>query len=93
MFYKQTLAPYIFIICLDYELKTSIDLMKENSSKLAKERSRKYYAQTISDVDYADDIALLTNTPAQVESLLHSLERASGGKGRHVNAEKKIHVL
>ena len=35
----DTLAPYLFIICLDYELKTSIDLMKENDLKLAKERS------------------------------------------------------
>ena len=32
----DTLAPYLFIICLDYVLGTSIDLMKENSFKLAK---------------------------------------------------------
>ena len=40
------------------------------------------------DVDYADDIMLLANTPAQAESLLHSLERAAGGIGLHVNADK-----
>ena len=28
---RDTLAPYLFIIYLDYELKTSIDLMKENT--------------------------------------------------------------
>ena len=38
--------------------------------------------------DYADDIALPANTPAQSESLLHSLERAAGGIGLHVNADK-----
>ena len=27
----DTLAPYLFIICLDYVLRTSIDLMKKNS--------------------------------------------------------------
>ena len=37
----DTLAPYLFIICLDYVFRTSIDLMTENGSKLAKERSRK----------------------------------------------------
>ena len=37
---------------------------------------------------YADDIALLANTPAQAEFLLHSLERAAGGIGPHVNADK-----
>ena len=84
----DTLAPYLFIICLDYLLRTSIDLIKENSFKLAKERSRRYLAQTITDVDYADDMALLANTPALAESLLHSLERATGGVGLHVNADK-----
>ena len=38
----DTLAPYRFIICLDYVLNTSIDKMKENGFKLTKERSRKY---------------------------------------------------
>ena len=68
------LAPYLFIICQDYVLRMSIDLMKENSFKLAKARSRRHPAQIITDMDYADDIALLANTPAQAESLLHSLE-------------------
>ena len=64
------LASYLFIICLDYVLRTSIDKMKENSFKLTKERSRKYPTQIIMDMDYADDIALLTNA----EILQHSLE-------------------
>ena len=38
----DTLAPYLFIICLDYVLRTSIGLMKENGFKMAKERSRRY---------------------------------------------------
>ena len=40
------------------------------------------------DADYADDIALLANTPAQAETLLHSLEWANAGIGHHVNAHK-----
>ena len=85
---RDTLAPYLFIICLDYVLRTSIDIMKENGFKLAKERSRRYAAQTITDVDYADDIALLANTLAQTESLQHSLEREASGIDLHVNANK-----
>ena len=27
----DTIAPYMFIFCLDYVLRTSIDVMKENS--------------------------------------------------------------
>ena len=62
--------------------------MKDNGFKLVKERRRRYPAQTIIDVDYADDIALLVNTPAQAETLLYSLERAAAGIGLHVNVGK-----
>ena len=81
----DTLAPYLFIICLDYVLRSSIDLMKENGFKLTKERSRRY---TITDADYADDIAFLANSLAQAESLLHNLERVAGGIGLYVNTYK-----
>ena len=83
----DTLAPYPFIICLDYVLRTSIDLMKENSFKLPKERSRRYPTQTNTDLDYADDIALLANTPTQAKTLRHILEWAVAGIGLHVNAD------
>ena len=43
----DTLAPYLFIICLDYVLRMSFDKMKDNGFKLTKERSRRYPAQTI----------------------------------------------
>ena len=62
--------------------------MKENGFKLAKERSRRYPAQTITGPDYADDIALLANTPAQAESLLPYLEREAGGVGLYANTGK-----
>ena len=38
--------------------------------------------------DYADDIAILANAPAQAETLLLSLERAAAGIGLHANAHK-----
>ena len=88
----DTLAPYLFIICLDYVLRTSIDKIKENGFKLTKKRSRKYPAKTITNADYADDIAILANTPNQAETLLHSLERAAAGIGLHFNAHKTEYI-
>ena len=82
------LATYLFILCLDYVLRTSIDKIKDSGFKLTKERNRSYSAQTITDSDYTDDTALLVNTPAQAETLLHSLEQAAAGIGFHVNALK-----
>ena len=49
----NTLAPYPFIICLEYVLLTSIHLMKERGFTLTKVRSRLFPAQTITDMDYA----------------------------------------
>ena len=45
-------------------------------------------AQIIMDTDYANNIALLANAPAQAESQQHSLEQAAGSIGLHVNADK-----
>ena len=84
----DTLVPYLFIICLDYVLRTSIDKISENGFELTKKRSRRHPAKTITDVDYPDDIAILENTPNQAETLLHSSERAAAGIGLHVNADK-----
>ena len=69
-------------------LRTSVDKIRENGFELTKKRSRRYPAKTITDADYADDIAILANTPKQAETLLHSLERAAAGIGPHVNEHK-----
>ena len=84
----DTLALYLFIICLEYVLRTSIDKIKENGFELIKKRSRRYPTKAITDADYADDIAILANTPNQAETLLHRMEKAAAGIGLHVNAHK-----
>ena len=58
----DTLAPYV--------LRTSIDKIRENGFELTKKRSRWYPAKTITDATYADNIAILANTPNQAETLL-----------------------
>ena len=35
----DTVAPYLFIICLYYVLRTSIDLMKENVFRLERQEA------------------------------------------------------
>ena len=79
----EILAPYLFIICLSYVLRSS-DKMKENGFKQTKEKSRWYAAQKNSDADYADEIALLTSA--------HSLERTAAGIGLHVNAQDREYI-
>ena len=81
----DTLAPYLFIIYIDYVLWMSIDLMKENGLSLKMVRSKWYPAKTIMDADY---LVLLANTPAQAKCLLHSLEQAVRGISLYMNSDK-----
>ena len=88
LLHGDTSVPYVFIISLDNVLQTSIDLIKENVFTLAKAKSRRYPARTITDGEYADDIAHLANTPTKAESLVQSLKRAAFGIGLHVNTDE-----
>ena len=45
----DTLVPYLFLICIDYVLRMPIDLIKENSFKLKKTRSRRYTVEAMID--------------------------------------------
>ena len=62
---RDTLAQYLFTICQDYVLMTAIDKMKDNGFQLINERSSRYPIQTITDADYADDIAVLAKHPPE----------------------------
>ena len=65
----DTLASFIFMVCQDYVRRTSKDLIEENGFTAKKAMSRRCPAETIIDVHYADDLALLTNTPTQANYL------------------------
>ena len=87
----DTLAPYLFIICLAHILRTSIDLMKKwfykkKKKKKKKTRSRRYPLESMTDTDYTNDIALLANK--HVQTLLLSQEQAARGISLYMNADK-----
>jgi len=52
----------------------SIDLHKELEFTLKKSRSRRHSVTMLTDVDYADDIALFADNLGDAERLLHLLE-------------------
>ena len=57
------MSYFSFNIVIKVFLRTSIDKIRENGFELTKKRSKRYPAKTITDADYADDLALLANTP------------------------------
>ena len=84
----DTLAPFLFVVCLDDVLRTSVDKISNFGLTLTKARGCRYPATTITDADYADDLALISDTIAEAEALLHIPERAAGDVGLYVNAGK-----
>ena len=82
------LPPDMFMICLDYVLWSSIDQIKENGFTLKKERSGGYPGETMINVDYADNLRILTNASAQAKSRQHSPNQTGEGNGPRMKANK-----
>ena len=84
----DTLAPFLFVICLDYVLRISVDKCNEYGLTLELARSRRFHTKKIPDADYADDLALLSDNSYNAQKLLHILEKSAAFIGLHVNATK-----
>ena len=69
------LTLYLFRVSLDYFLPKSIKLIKENLFTLKKAGSRWYSSETMTDPDYADDLALLANAPSKQNSYSIALSK------------------
>ena len=61
-------------VCVCIRLRVFILVTTACKSTCKKTRSRLYPVETTTDADNANDLALLTNAPAQAEYLLYSLE-------------------
>ena len=73
-------TPYLFIIVVDYVLIISITLQERKSIC--------HSSKQIADLDYADDIALLSDQINNVEILLQSLETAAHKVDLTLNSTK-----
>ena len=87
MLQGDPLAPFPFIICLDCALITAIS--PSDGITLKKRQSSRHPEEFLSDLAYADDIAVLENVLKEAEDLLHREEEASQSIGRlFLNAGK-----
>ena len=86
----DTLTPYLFVIVLDYVLRTwrtAIDGREEDLGfHLEKRKSRRVGPEVITDFDFADDIALLSEEIQQAKELLSRVETSVGKVELRMNA-------
>ena len=73
---RDTLAPYLFIIKIDYIMTVTIDDDDSYSGfTLRHARSRRIGAEKIADVEFTDDFALVTDTLEGAKLLLDTVDR------------------
>ena len=84
----DTLAPFLFILVLDYVLRKSLDINNSNGLQLHPRKSSRHPAIHLTDADFADDLALISNSIEQAQKLLNSLESAANCVGLYLNDSK-----
>ena len=82
----DTLAPFLFIIVLDYVLRGS--MTPEFGLTLKHRQSSRHSAVFLTDLDFADNIALLSDTIRDAQVLLSALECAAKEVGLLINKSK-----
>ena len=81
-------TTYLFILALNYLLKMSLDNNMDYCFTLRPSAGRRNPAKQVTDADYADNLAILSNTFPHVERLLHAPENHAATIGLYVNAKK-----
>ena len=85
----DTLAPYLFAIVLDYVMRqTFYGREKDLGFQLYRQRSKRVPAVYVTDLDFADDLALLTEEMEQAQKILLRLENEAEKVGLKCNAKK-----
>ena len=68
------LAPFVFIIVLDYALRQALKEHEDLGFTITPRKSRRIGPVTLSDLDFADDIALLSDNIIEAQELLSRVE-------------------
>ena len=85
----DTLAPYLFVITLDYAIRQALEGREEELGfEISKRRSSRHPAIHLSDLSYADDIAFISKEVEQAQIMLNSIEKEAIKIGLHINANK-----
>ena len=85
----DTLAPYLFAIVLDYAMRQAIEGKEEELGfQLQRRKSKRTPPVILTDMDFADDIALVSQEIDAAQELLNRVEIEASKIGLHLNAGK-----
>ena len=76
------MAPYLFVIVLDYVMRNIFAGREEEYGfTLQRRRSSRVKAITVTDFDFADDLAITTEEMEKAQEILLRLEHEAGKVG------------
>ena len=85
----DTLAPYLFTIVLDFVLRQTYEHKEEELGfTLYRRRSTRHPSITVTDLDFADDLALISEEIYQAQMVLKRLEDEAENVRLFCNAKK-----
>ena len=92
----DTLAPYLFVLVVDYVLRCAIPDDSHGfiiSPRVGTRSRTSSPAVAVSDLDFADDIALLSHNHGDAQALLTSVEQEALTVGLKINRKKTEYML
>ena len=85
----DTLAPFLFIIVLDYAMRKALVGREDDLGfTLSTRKSRRHAKETLTDLDFADDIALISDEICQAQEMLLRVEKECKKVGLEINTKK-----
>jgi len=92
----DTLAPYLFIIVLDYVLYNALSnasLGLQLTKKVGTRTRTTTPATYLSDLDFADDIMLTSDCAIKAQTMLSAIEETALKVGLRINLKKTEYLL
>jgi hypothetical protein len=89
----DTLAPFLFIMVVDYILRMSLDTQKEKGLLLKARTSSRHPVEYITDTDFADNILLISGSLQNAQDLLLSLEKAANCVGLYLDESNTEYII
>ena len=91
----DTLAPFLFVLAVDWMMHRALtpELIAECGICVTPRRSSRYPACYLSDLDFADDIALLSRNISTAQKILASVEKSAMLVGLAINKSKTEYMV
>ena len=88
----DTLAPYLFIIVLDFVFKMASQSGNFGFTYCPRKSSR-FCAKNISELAFADDVAILDNSVSQQQDHINAIEKSASSAGLQIAIKKTQSLL